>query len=83
MLSQTKEPLRVQEHLNKCFEGIKSLNFETKNLLVKGMYSSHGEYIAFDKVVDPYGYEEPVQEDDKKKKKKKGEEDSPRPQLAN
>lgn len=57
MLSQTKEPLRVQEHLNKCFEG-KTLHFEKDTLLVKGMYSAIGEYVAFENPVDPYVNEE-------------------------
>ena len=55
MLSQTKEPLRVQEHLNKCFEGIKSLDFEPETLLVRGMKSALGEYIPFQHPVNPFG----------------------------
>lgn len=54
MLSQTKEPVRVQDHLNKCFEGIKSLDFEQGTDHIKGMFSSMNEYIPFDKVIDPW-----------------------------
>jgi hypothetical protein len=76
MLSQTKEPLRVQEHLNKCFEGIKSLDFD-ESLLVRGMYSALGEYIAFKHPVNPFGNSDDSpaqtkkkQPDDKKESKK-------------
>lgn len=46
ILSQTKDPLRVQDHLNKCFEGIDKLEFDN-NKVIHGMYSSMGEYIDF------------------------------------
>ncbi len=56
ILSQTKDPLRVQDHLNKCFEGIECLEFsETK--VIKGMHSSMGEYIPFVKEIDPFNRE--------------------------
>lgn len=52
ILSQTKEPTRVQDHMNKCFEGIDKLEFdETKK--IHGMYSSMGEYIEFNLTIDP------------------------------
>ena len=54
ILSQTKEPVRVQDHLNKCFEGITRLNFEPETDNIKGMYSAFGEYIEFDKAVEPW-----------------------------
>ncbi len=57
ILSQTKDPLRVQDHLNKCFEGIERLEFEKTKKVIKGMYSSMGEYIAFIKEVDPFNRE--------------------------
>lgn len=44
ILSQTKDPLRVQDHLNKCFEGIDKLRFDDKKR-IDGMFSGMGEYI--------------------------------------
>ena len=44
----------MQDHLNKCFEGIERLEFEEGSLLIKGMYSNLNEYVAFDKQIDPY-----------------------------
>lgn len=46
ILSETNDPLRVQPHLNKCFEGIHRLEFdEAKNVL--SMYSSDKENVKF------------------------------------
>ena len=51
ILSQTKDPLRVQEHLNKCFEAIDKVNF-SESQEVTHMISPEKENVAFCNIID-------------------------------
>ncbi|KAH6585966.1 hypothetical protein BASA50_000909 [Batrachochytrium salamandrivorans] len=50
ILSETRDPTRVQPHLKKCFEGVNGLAFES-NQDISGMYSAQKEFIKFTSVV--------------------------------
>ena len=53
ILSETKDPTRVQPHMKKCFEGIDKLNFEGDESVITAMISVEKESMPLKNNVEP------------------------------
>ncbi|KAL0205536.1 hypothetical protein P9112_000843 [Eukaryota sp. TZLM1-RC] len=53
ILSETKDPKKVNPHLRSCFEAIDKLEFSEDNSGITAMYSAEGEKVLFDQTVNP------------------------------
>ena len=47
ILAQTKNPLLIQQHIDKCFEGISKLRFKDNAVEIFGMLSAEGETVDY------------------------------------
>eukprot|EP00762_Andalucia_godoyi_P002660 ANDGO_03360.mRNA.1 Dynein-1-beta heavy chain len=60
VLSETKDPRRIQPHLRKCFEGIDAVNFDAGSRIT-AIHSKAGEQINLLTAVDPREHDNMVE----------------------